>query len=176
MQDENIVAVVPSRARLPKAHDRIMELDYLQVKYAAIVARANSGEVVVLDDDISPNEGGLAGGTLGAAITAFGLVQLGALALPGIGPIIALGSGLLAGGLVGNLTGRLVASIIDFDYKDYQVRALAAQLQAGHPALVLHVDQAPAMLDRLRAELTPYRAELVELLEDAPFRASATRK
>jgi uncharacterized membrane protein len=169
MEDEIIVAVFPSRAILTKALDRVMELDYLKVKYAAIVARANSGEVVVLDDDISPNEGGLAGGTLGAAMTAFGLVQLGALALPGIGPIIALGSGLVAGGLVGGLTGRLAAAVLDFDYKDYQVRALADQLQAGHPALVLQIEDAAGVLHQLRADLRPYRAELVELLRDAPF-------
>ena len=128
-----------------------------------------STEVVILDDDISPHEGGIAGGTLGAAMGAFGLVQLGALTLPGIGPIIALGTGLVAGGLLGRAVGRVAASLMDFDYKNLQIKTLAAELRAGHPALVLELDDADAVLERLRAELTQYRAELVEPLHEARY-------
>jgi uncharacterized membrane protein len=169
MTGETIVAVFPSRVILTKALDRIMELDYLNIRYAAIVAKANSGEVVILDDDISANEGGIAGGTLGAAMTAFSLVQLGALTLPGVGPIIALGTGLLAGGLLGGVTGRLAANLMDFDYKNYQVKTLASELQAGHPALVLEVDNTLDILPQLRKDLSPYRAEVVEELHEAQF-------
>jgi uncharacterized membrane protein len=169
MNGEIIVAVFPSRVILTKALDRVMELDYLKVTHAAIIARAKDGEIVILDDDISPNEGGIAGGTLGAAMGAFGLVQLGALALPGIGPIIALGTGLVAGGLLGRAVGRVAANLMDFDYKNLQIRTLATELKAGHPALVLEVDDAEMVLSRLRDDLMPYRAELVEPLHEARY-------
>jgi uncharacterized membrane protein len=146
-----------------------MELDFLNIQSAAIVAKANSGEVVILDDDISANEGGIAGGTLGAAMAAFGLVQLGALTLPGVGPIIALGTGLLAGGLVGNFAGRIAASLMDADYKDHRVKILASELQAGHPALVLEITNGLEVLPLLRKELEPYRAEVVEELHEARY-------
>ena len=176
MSSDVIVAVFPSRVILTKALDRIMELDYLNVRHAAIIAKARDGEIVILDDDISPNEGGIAGGTLGAAMTAFGLVQLGALTLPGIGPIIALGTGLVAGGLLGNAVGRLAAGFIDFDYKNLQVKTLAAELKSGHPALVLEVDDSDSTLSRLRDELQPYRAELVESLHEARYAVSRLAK
>lgn len=169
MDGEIIVAVFPSRVILTKALDRVMELDYLKVRHAAIIARAKDGEIVILDDDISPNEGGIAGGTLGAAMTAFGLVQLGALTLPGIGPIIALGTGLVAGGLLGRAVGRVAANLMEFDYKNLQVQTLATELKAGHPALVLEVENADEVLSRLRDDLTPYRAELVEPLHEARY-------
>lgn len=169
MSADTIVAVFPSRVILTKALDRIMDMDYISIRYAAIVAKADSGEVIILDDDISANEGGIAGGTLGAAMTAFGLAQLGALTLPGVGPIIALGTGLLAGGLVGGLMGRLAATLMDFDYKNYQVKTLASELQAGHPALVLEVENSHEVLPRLREDLRPYRAELVEELHEARY-------
>ena len=143
-----------------------------RTNHAAIIAKAKDGEIVILDDDISPNEGAIAGGTLGAAMTTFGLVQLGALALPGIGALIALGTGLVAGGLVGSFTGRVAAGLIDMDYKNLQVRTLAAELQAGHPALVLDVENSEAMLQWLREDLKPYRAELVELLHEARYAVS----
>jgi uncharacterized membrane protein len=169
MTGEMIVAVFPSRVILTKALDRIMEMDKLEIEHAAIVARARDGEIIILDDDISANEGAIAGSTLGAAMTAFGLVQLGALALPGIGPLIALGTGLLAGGLVGGLTGRLAAQVMDFDYKNYHIQSLAGQIKAGHPALVLEVKDADAVMPLLRAELEPYRVEVLERLHDAPY-------
>lgn len=173
MTGDTIVAVFPSRAILTKALDRIMELDYLDVRYAAIVAQAKNGEVIILDDDISANEGAIAGGTLGAAMTALGVVQLGALALPGIGPIIAIATGLLAGGMVGGLTGRLMANLFDFDYKDYKIEALSLQLQAGHPALVLEVTDGVSILPMLRADLKPYRAEFVETIDKLPLPAKS---
>ena len=168
MSGKLIVAVFPSRVILTKALDRIMELEALDIQHAAIVAKAASGETVILDDDISADEGGVAGGTLGAAMTALGLAQLGALALPGVGPIIALGTGVLVGGLLGRATGRFAANLLDFGYKNDQVEALAHQLEAGHPALVLelHQDIKPA-LELLREELKPYRAELVEPIDKA---------
>jgi len=169
MNGEIIVAVFPSRVILTKALDRVMELDYLTVRHAAIIAKAKDGEIVILDDDISPNEGGIAGGTLGATMTAFGLLQLGALTLPGIGPIIALGTGLVAGGLLGRAVGRVAASLMDSDYKNLQIKTLAAELQAGHPALVLEIEDADAILSRLRDDLEPYRAELVEPLHEARY-------
>jgi uncharacterized membrane protein len=172
MKDETIVAVFPSRVILMKALDRIIEMDYITIRQAAIIAKAHDGEIVILDDDISPNEGGIAGGTFGAAVTALGLVQLGALTLPGIGPIIALGTGLVAGGLLGNLTGRIAAGLIDFDYKNLHIRTLAAELKAGHPALVLDVEDAEEVLPRLREDLIPYRAELVEPLHEARYAVS----
>lgn len=176
MTGELIVAVFPSRVILTKALDHIMEMKDLEVQHAAIVAKARDGEIVILDDDISPNEGAITGGTLGAAMTAFGLMQLGALALPGIGALVALGTGLIAGGLVGGLTGRFAAQLIDFEYKDYPVQMLAQQLQAGHPALVLQVEDADAVLPLLQKELQPYRVEVLERLHEAQYAVAKSLK
>lgn len=162
-----IVAIFPSRTILTKALDRILELDYIDIKHAAIIARAANGEILVLDDDLSADEGGITGGTLGAAMGALGLVQLGALSLPGVGPIIALGVGALAGALVGNITGRFAANLLDLGFRNQQIEALAKQLQAGRPALVLQLENAAEVLTKLRDELKSYRAEFVENTREA---------
>jgi uncharacterized membrane protein len=95
MTSELVMIAFPSRASLTRALDRIMKLDYVEVRRAAIVARATTGETVILDDHVSPHQGKIMGGTLGAAMGLLGIVQLGALALPGVGPILALGAGVL---------------------------------------------------------------------------------
>lgn len=173
---ELLVAVFPSRNQLAHALDHLTDsTSTLTIEGALIVARATDGEIVIIDDEIGPAEGGLAGGTLGAAMTALGIVQLGALALPGIGPFVALGAGVLMGGLVGAATGRLAVNLLDAGAHtaNDQVRALTGalsdELQVGQAALVLQVpvDPTPGTLDRLRAELTPFHARRVDRLRPA---------
>jgi len=162
MSGNIIVAVFPSRAVLTRALDRVVKLDYIDIQRAAIVAKAASGETIILNDDIGPDQGGIAGGTLGAAMTVLGLAQLGALALPGVGAIIALGTGALVGGLVGRATGRFAANFIDSGFHSDQIEALAERLQAGRPALILEVKNSYDVLPRLRQDLAAYKAELIE--------------
>lgn len=167
MATELLVAVFPSRSVLTKALDHLMSIPDLKIRRAAIVAKATTGETILIDDDISADEAGIAGGTFGAAITALGLAQLGLLALPGVGIIISLGAGVLVGGLIGGATGRFAANLLDNGFKSSQIEALADRLYSGHPALVLEMLSDPKILDRLRKELTPYRAQLVERLKEA---------
>lgn len=167
MAQDIIVAIFPSRDVLTRALDHLNELENFEIEGAAIVAKARSGETIVLDDDISPNEGGITGGTLGAAMTTLGLVQLGVLALPGVGPIIALGAGVLVGGIVGQMTGRFAANLLDFGFKNEQIEKLAQNLQAGHPALVLQVEDGAKGLKLMRQELKSFQAELIEPLHRA---------
>jgi uncharacterized membrane protein len=176
MKGEIIVAIFPSRSVLTKALDRVMELDYIDIQRAAIIAKAASGETVILDDDLSADEGGIAGGTLGAAMAALGMVQFGALALPGVGAIIALGAGALVGSLIGGATGRFAADLIDFGFRNQQIEMLAKDLESGHPALVLELENGPDVLPKLREELKSYRAELVERLSDARANMQKTSK
>ena len=51
MADELIVAIFPSRKMLTKALDHLVEIKDLNIQHAAIVAKANNGEVVVLNED-----------------------------------------------------------------------------------------------------------------------------
>ncbi len=162
MANDLIVAIFPSRKMLTRALDHLVEITDLQIQHAAIVAKARNGEVVVLNDEIGPDEGGITGGTLGAGIAALGMVQFGALALPGIGAIIAVGAGALVGGLLGRMTGRFAVNLLESGYRKEEVETLSARLQAGHPALVLEVKDTLTALPKIRQELVSYRAELVE--------------
>jgi len=162
-----IVAIFPTRRALTRAVDYLKESEIVEIQRAAIVAKAAGGETLVLDDDLSPNEGGVAGGTLGAAMGALGIVHLGALALPGVGSIIALGASALVGALLGNVTGRFAANLLDFGYRNEQIEALSEQLEEGHPALILEISDPVAGLEILRGELKRFRAYVIEPLHKA---------
>jgi uncharacterized membrane protein len=157
-----IVAFFPSRMHLGKALDHLMTLPELYIQHALALHRATTGELVMVDDELGPEEGGVAGGTFGAALAALGVVQLGALALPGVGPIIAIGAGALLGGLVGSAAGRFATNLIDTHLDTSEITLLTERLQSGHAALVLQLREGETVLERLRAELQPYHAELVE--------------
>jgi hypothetical protein len=78
--------------------------------------------------------GGILGGTLGV------LVALGALAIPGVGPLIAAGpivaalAGVGAGGAVGGLIGALVGAGIP----EYEAKRYAGRVKDGGVLLSVH--------------------------------------
>ena len=164
MTTDLIFAVFPSRRILVKALDHIIQIEDLDYIHAAIVTRARDGEIVVIDDQLSADEGGIAGGTLGAGISLLGLVQLGALALPGVGPIIALGAGALVGSLVGGVTGRFASQFIDAGLRVEQLQGLSPYLHDRNTVLVLEVQDSREILERLRNEFKAFQVERVERL------------
>ena len=100
------------------------------------------------------SSGAIVGGTLGL------LVGIGALAIPGVGPLIAAGplvaslAGIGAGGAIGGVTGALIgAGIPEYEAKRYEGR-----LQKGGILLSIHcdtseeVDQAKEILKRTGGE------------------------
>ena len=157
-----ILAIFPSRSTLAKALDHLIKAPEIKIKRAAVLTKADSGELVVVDDEIGPEEGRVAGGTFGAALAALGMVQLGALALPGVGPILAIGAGALAGGLLGGATGRFAANLHESGFEQAHIELLADRLQMGHPALLLEIHDANKNIAQLRKMLSSYNAEVVE--------------
>lgn len=105
--------------------------------------------------------GGVAGGTLGL------LAGLGALAIPGVGPLLAAGpivaalAGVGAGGTVGGLIGALVGlGIPEFEAKRYE-----GMIKEGRILLSVHcdnsewVDRAKALLERTGAQNVASKSE-----------------
>ncbi|MDX2162962.1 MAG: hypothetical protein SF162_16725 [bacterium] len=162
MSNEWIVAVFPSRAALTTALDQLKQWKQSPIRRAAIVAKAESGEIVVVGDDIGVDEGGIAGGTLGLGIGALGMVQLGALAVPGIGAVI-VATGALAGALLGSITARIGVLLLALRRKaDAEYQALASQLRAGSPALVLELRSGLDALPLLQDLFDKHRAEVLQ--------------
>jgi hypothetical protein len=105
--------------------------------------------------------GGVAGGTLGL------LAGLGALAIPGIGPLLAAGpivaalAGIGAGGTVGGLIGALIGlGIPEFEAKRYE-----GMIRQGRILLSVHcddskwVDRAKLLLERTGGQDVSSRGE-----------------
>src|SRR6202012_1425575 len=114
--------------------------------------------------------GGIVGGALGV------LAGMGALAIPGIGPLIAAGpimaglAGLGGGGAVGGLVGALVGMGIP----EYEAKRYEGRVRGGGPLLSVHCDTADE-ITRAKQILKGTRAEDIASTSEAssPHSASA---
>jgi uncharacterized membrane protein len=156
-----LIAVFPSRKLLIRALDALRDAERLHIERAAVVARDHDGDVTVVGDSLGPDEAGITGGTFGAAIALFGLMQFGALALPGIGVVLALGTGALVGGLVGSATGRFAANLLENAARPESIGGLHFDIEEEQPALVMVLRDAE-VIPQICDILTRYRGRLIE--------------
>ena len=80
--------------------------------------------------------GGVVGGTLGL------LAGIGALAIPGVGPLIAAGPimGALAGLGVGGAVGGVIGALVGMGLPEYEAKRYEGQIKAGGVLLSVHCD------------------------------------
>jgi len=109
-------------------------------EYASYVNR--QGVEVTEGDDVAKGAG------IGAALGGLGglLVGLGALAIPGVGPVIAAGPLLaaLTGAGVGAVTGGIVGALVDMGIPDEEAHIYSEGLRRGHVLVIAQVPDSSA--------------------------------
>jgi hypothetical protein len=98
--------------------------------------------------------GGILGGALGW------LAGIGALAIPGIGPLIAAGPimAALSGAAIGAAAGGLTGALIGLGIPEYEAKRYEGKIRSGNILISVHVDdgdesrRAREIFDRNRAE------------------------
>lgn len=111
---------------------------------------------------------GIAGGTIGW------LVGIGALAIPGVGPIVAAGpimaalAGLGAGSVVGGLAGALIGMGIP----EYEAKRYEGRIRSGGILLSVHCDN-DLMVSRAKEMLRHTGAEDIAAAEEGKVRGRA---
>lgn len=94
-------------------------------------------ETATVDDDVSAGEGAAFGALTGLAI------GLAALAIPGIGPVIAAGplasalTGAAVGAVAGAATGGLVAGLVDMGVPEEDAHLYAESVRRGGAAVIV---------------------------------------
>jgi len=105
--------------------------------------------------------GGLLGGALGW------LAGIGALAIPGVGPLIAAGPimGLLGGAAVGAATGGLTGALVGYGMPEIEARRYEGKVRGGNIVLSVHtedsneVSRAKEIMKRHNAQDISYTGE-----------------
>jgi hypothetical protein len=118
---------------------------------------------------IGVTSGGVVGGTLGL------LAGIGALAIPGVGPLIAAGPimGALAGLGVGGALGGIVGALVGMGIPEYEAKRYEGRVKEGGILLSVHcdtsgeIDQAKHLLKETGAEDIAYSGEESVAKEDS---------
>jgi hypothetical protein len=139
-----VFGIYPTSAAAERAVDRLLALGF-----------TNSAVSVLLQDDASTRDfahekntkapegtatgaatGGVIGGTLGL------LASIGALAIPGIGPLIVAGPivSALAGVGVGGAVGGLVGALVGMGIPEYEAKRYEGRVKNGGTLLSVHCD------------------------------------
>ncbi|NLE86123.1 MAG: DUF3341 domain-containing protein [Myxococcales bacterium] len=141
---QSVIAVVPSQNAAEQAVTQLKEAGVSPEEISALFPDKRGAHDFALEHHTKAPEGALAGvgvgGVLGGTLGA--LAGIGALAIPGVGPLIAAGpilatlSGAAAGATVGGVAGALVGlGMPEFEAKQYE-----GKLKEGNILLSVHVD------------------------------------
>jgi hypothetical protein len=98
---------------------------------------------------------------IGASMLALGIIQLGALDLPGGATALALGLGILVGGLIGGCIGYAVAEFTGFGFAPALLDQTAQQVTGDRIALMLHAHR--AQIPTLHNVLAAFEVQIEEV-------------
>ena len=104
----------------------------------ALHDKYNAYDNIATDEDVSGGEGASFGATIGGVLGA--VVGLGAIVIPGIGPIVAAGplaaalgalTGAAVGATTGTVTGGITASLLDLGVPEEEAHYYAESIRRG---------------------------------------------
>jgi hypothetical protein len=137
-------AIFPTRAAAENAVDRLNAAGFTYGDVSVLMSDRHSSEDFATEKHTKAPEGtttgvtvgGLAGGTLGL------LAGIGALAIPGVGPLIAAGPimATLAGLGIGGAVGGLLGALIGMGIPEYEAKRYEGRVNDGGILVSVHCD------------------------------------
>lgn len=137
-------AIFPSRAAAESAVDRLIAAGFSNQDVSVLMSDNDSAREFATEKNTKAPEGtatgvgvgGVIGGTLGL------LAGIGALAIPGVGPLIAAGPimGALAGLGVGGAVGGVVGALVGMGIPEYEAKRYEGRVKDGGILVSVHCD------------------------------------
>ena len=157
-----VFGIYNSRGTAERAADAIVNAGFSPSDISVLLPENLGNRAIGTEKSTKAPEGAAAGGTTGAVLggTLGLLAGIGALAIPGVGPLIAAGpimatlAGIGAGGAIGGVAGALVGMGIP----EYEAKRYEGRIQKGGILLSVHcssseeVKRAKEILSRTGAE------------------------
>jgi hypothetical protein len=136
--------IYPSRAAAEIAVDQLVSAGFSQADISVLMSDNEGSRDFAAEKNTKAPEGaatgvgvgGTVGGTLGL------LAGIGALAIPGVGPLIAAGPimGALAGLGVGGAVGGIVGALVGMGIPEYEAKRYEGRVKDGGILLSVHCD------------------------------------
>jgi hypothetical protein len=136
--------IYKTRSQAEQAVDRLMAAGFSNNDISVLLPDTTSSKEFAHEKNTKAPEGaatgvatgGVVGGTLGL------LAGIGALAIPGVGPLIAAGPimGALAGLGVGGAVGGLIGALVGMGIPEYEAKRYEGRIKEGGILLSVHCD------------------------------------
>jgi hypothetical protein len=137
-------AIFPARAAAESAVDRLIAAGFSNQDVSVLMSDKETARELAAEKNTKAPEGtttgvgvgGVVGGTLGL------LAGIGALAIPGVGPLIAAGPIMagLAGLGVGGAVGGLVGALVGMGIPEYEAKRYEGRVKDGGILVSVHCD------------------------------------
>ena len=138
-------AIFPTRSAAESAVDRLIAAGFTNQDVSVLMSDNNSSREFATEKNTKAPEGtatgvgvgGVIGGTLGL------LAGIGALAIPGVGPLIAAGPimAALSGAAVGASTGGVVGGLIGLGIPEIEAKRYEEKLRKGNYLIAVHTHE-----------------------------------
>ena len=139
-----VFGIYPTPAAAEVAVDRLLAAGFTNSAISVLLPDDESSRAFAHEKHTKAPEGTATGVTAGGAIggTLGLLAGIGALAIPGVGPLIAAGPimGALAGLGVGGAVGGLVGALIGMGIPEYEAKRYEGRVRDGGTLLSVHCD------------------------------------
>ncbi len=136
--------IYKSRAQAEQAVDTLTQAGFSNSDISVLLPDEQSSKEFAHEKNTKAPEGATTGAASGGALggTLGLLAGIGALAIPGVGPLIAAGPivGALAGMGVGGAVGGLVGALIGMGIPEYEAKRYEGHVKGGGILLSVHCD------------------------------------
>ena len=143
-KNKAVFGIYPNTTRAETAVDRLVAAGFSNSDVSVLLADASSTKDFAHEKSTKAPEGAATGVTAGGAIggTLGLLAGIGALAIPGVGPLIAAGPimGALAGLGVGGAVGGLVGALVGLGIPEYEAKRYEGRVKDGGVLLSVHCE------------------------------------
>jgi len=140
-----VMAIFADSVAVEHAVDRLKMEGFRNTDISVLLADSQGTKDFAHKKDTKAPEGATTGGTAGLAIggTLGWLAGIGALAIPGFGPMIAAGPivGLLAGAGVGGAIGGITGALIGMGIPEYEAKRFEGMIKEGRALISVHCDR-----------------------------------
>ena len=146
MEDKKtaVFGIYGSKEQAESSVDRLLTSGFVNDDISVLLPDITGSKEFAHEKGTKAPEGTAAGVTTGGAIggTLGLLAGIGALAIPGVGPLIAAGPimGALAGLGVGGAVGGLIGALIGMGIPEYEAKRYEGRLKEGGVLLSVHCD------------------------------------
>ena len=169
MSDKAVFCTVNSEAQASAVVEDLKQAGFSNDDISALVPDKHSSRDFAHEQQTEAPEGATTGASAGAVLGGVlgWLAGIGALAIPGVGPLIAAGPimGLLGGAAVGGATGGIAGALIGYGMPEIEAKRYEGKVKSGNILLSVHtedsdeVKRAKEIFKKHRAEDIAYTGE-----------------